>query len=114
VFRTEERLQKGLDRIRAAKERYKNVVIMDKGDIFNTDLTSAIEVGHILELAEVIILGALNRQESRGAHYRFDFPYRDDDKWLKHTLVYREGASDYRIAYRSVNITRYKPEERKY
>jgi succinate dehydrogenase / fumarate reductase flavoprotein subunit len=113
IFRTKEKLKDGLNRIRSLKERYRNVAIMDKGDIYNMDLLAAVELGHILVLAEVILISALNREESRGSHSRLDFPERDDNKWLKHTLVYREGDG-LRIDYRDVTITKYKLEERKY
>jgi succinate dehydrogenase / fumarate reductase flavoprotein subunit len=113
IFRTKEKLEDGLSRIRSLKERYRNVALMDKGDIYNMDLLAAIELGHILDLAEVILLGALNREESRGSHCRLDFPNRDDDNWLKHTLIYKTD-DEYKIGYKEVSITRYMPEERKY
>ncbi|MDH4226613.1 MAG: FAD-dependent oxidoreductase [Deltaproteobacteria bacterium] len=113
VFRDEALLTEGLKKMRSLKERHKNVTLTDKGDCFNTELLSAIELGCILELSEVILLGALNRKESRGSHARKDFPKRDDINWLKHTIVSRDG-SGYKISYKDVSITKYKPEERKY
>ncbi len=113
IFRTKEKLNQGLEKVRSLRERFKNVAVMDNSDTFNSDLLSTIEVGYILELAEVIILCAISREESRGSHSRLDFPDRDDNKWLKHTLVYRDGDG-YRIDYSDVTITKYKLEERKY
>ncbi len=114
VFRKADSLKNGLEKIKELKERYKRVVVMDEGDTFNTDLIATIEVGNIIDLAETILIGALNREESRGAHYRLDFPKRDDEKWLKHTLVFRKKDGGLRIEYGDVNITKYAPEERKY
>ena len=74
----------------------------------------AVELGFLVDLAEVITRSALNRTESRGAHSREDFPKRDDENWLKHTLIYREGEGEYRFDYKPVTITRFQPQERKY
>ncbi|MFQ5585978.1 MAG: FAD-dependent oxidoreductase [Thermodesulfobacteriota bacterium] len=113
IFRTKEKLEEGLERVRRLKERHRNITVMDKGDVFNLDLLAAIELGNILALAEVILVSALNREESRGSHSRLDFPERDDDKWLKHTVAYRRD-NELRIEYRDVTITKYKPQERSY
>jgi succinate dehydrogenase / fumarate reductase flavoprotein subunit len=81
--------------------------------VFNTELIAALELGSLLDLAEVIVKGAFAREESRGAHFRKDFPKRNDELWLKHTLAYyREEGS--RLEYAPVNITRYPPKERTY
>ncbi|MGC8938336.1 MAG: succinate dehydrogenase flavoprotein subunit, partial [Thermodesulfovibrio sp.] len=85
VFRTEEGLKTLLEEIQNLKERYKEIAITDKSKTFNTELLEAIELGHMLTLAEVITCSALQRTESRGAHYREDYPKRDDENWLKHT-----------------------------
>lgn len=113
VFRTEEELKLLVDEIKTLKERYKEIEITDKSKIFNTDLLEAIELGHMLTLAEVIASSALQRTESRGAHYREDYPKRDDENWMKHTLAFqREKGITFK--YKPVKITRFKPEERKY
>ncbi|MBI5588092.1 MAG: FAD-binding protein [Deltaproteobacteria bacterium] len=113
VFRSKELLTKGLTRIKELQERYKKVTLTDRSDYFNNELLSALELGHMLDIAEAILLGGLNREESRGSHSRTDFPKRDDDNWLKHTLVKKEKG-EFRISYKPVNITKFKPEERKY
>ena len=114
VFRTEETLKTALNGIAELKERYRRVTVQDKGRRFNTDLLEAIELGNLLDLAEVTALAALNRTESRGAHYREDYPQRDDENWLKHSLVYRQDDGSLRIDYKPVVITRFQPQERKY
>jgi succinate dehydrogenase / fumarate reductase flavoprotein subunit len=88
-------------------------MIDNKGGSYNTDLLDAIELGALLELAGVITASALARKESRGAHFREDFPDRDDDHWLKHTLVQKE-AGGRRIFYKPVNISRFEPKPRTY
>jgi succinate dehydrogenase / fumarate reductase, flavoprotein subunit len=112
-FRNEESLKKGLERIRSLKERYKNAEIKNKGKFFNYELMEAIELGHQLDISVVILLSALYRKESRGAHFREDFPERDDQNYLKHTLAFQapEGPE---VRYKSVNITRFQPEARGY
>jgi len=87
--------------------------VQDTGKIFNTDLLNAWELGNLLELAEVVSVSALNRQESRGGHAREDFPKRDDQNWLKHTLAWKRGAK-VEIGYKPVTITKYQPKERVY
>ncbi len=103
VFRTEEQLGEALSEVKAYQERYTRASIDDHGQTFNTDLLDAVELGHMLEYAEVIVRGAITRQESRGGHARRDFPDRDDDNWLKHTLAYRE-ADGPRLEYCAVNM----------
>jgi succinate dehydrogenase / fumarate reductase flavoprotein subunit len=109
VFRDEEGLTKGLESIRSLKTS--DVEIVDKGRNFNYELMEAVELGHQLDLAEVILLSALYRKESRGAHFREDFPARDDKNYLKHTLVFRKGPQ---VRYKLVAITRFQPEARVY
>jgi succinate dehydrogenase / fumarate reductase flavoprotein subunit len=111
VFRDEERLTKGLESIRSLKTRFDAVEIVDKGRNFNYEFMEAVELGHQLDLAEVILLSALYRKESRGAHFREDFPARDDKNYLKHTLVFRKGPE---VRYKPVAITRFQPEARVY
>lgn len=113
VFRDKAGLETALAGIRGLKGRYKDVSLEDEGDVFNTELIEVLELGSLLIIGELITLGALNRIESRGSHYRVDFPDRDDENWLKHTMFYIDGE-DIRLGYRGVVITRYKPEERGY
>ncbi len=113
VFRNEEGLKKGIEKIRVLKERYKELEIVDKGKRFNFELMEAIELGHQLELSEVILLSALHRRESRGAHFREDFPLRADRYYLKHTLIYKTPKGP-EVRYKPVKITRFQPEARVY
>lgn len=113
VYRTREGLETGLNKIKELKKRFQNIGIKDKSRAYNTDLTSALEVDNMLTLAEVFVIGALNREESRGGHARRDFPTRDDDKWLKHTLAFYSDKGP-KFDYKPVNITTWKPIERKY
>ncbi|GAB5046529.1 succinate dehydrogenase flavoprotein subunit [Thermodesulfovibrio sp. TK110] len=113
VFRTEEGLKAVLEEIHNLKERYKEISIADKSQIFNTEILEAIELGHMLTLSEVIAWSALQRTESRGAHCREDYPKRDDENWLKHTFAYKADKG-ITFRYKPVKITRFKPEERKY
>ena len=103
VFRTDEQLHEALAEVQAYQERYARASIDDHGQTFNTDLLDAVELGHMLEYAEVIVTGAIARQESRGGHARRDFPERDDENWFKHTLAYREEDGP-RLEYSSVNM----------
>jgi succinate dehydrogenase / fumarate reductase flavoprotein subunit len=114
VFRTKEGLSEALEKVWELKERYAGVSLQDKGNCFNRDLLDATELGYMLDLAEVISLGALQREESRGAHYREDFPERDDEKWLVHTLCTFSDTERPQISYKPVTITRFQPKERKY
>ncbi|MCB1273287.1 MAG: FAD-binding protein, partial [Leucobacter sp.] len=91
VFRTEESLTEVLGVIHDLRVRYKNVEVQDRGKRFNTDLLEAIELGFLLDLAEVLVFAARNRKESRGGHMRDDFPNRDDENYLKHTMAYLTG-----------------------
>ena len=113
VFRTEATLKEALDDVKLLKERYTNISVQDKGLRYNTDLLEAVELGFLLDLAEVLIVGALVRTESRGGHSREDYPNRDDTNWMRHTMAYREGA-EIRLDYKPVVQTRYQPMERKY
>ena len=113
VFRTHDSLVAGLDRLRALAERCRRVSVKDKGRIYNLDLISVLELENLLDLAEVAMLSALAREESRGAHARLDFPQRDDANWLKHTIA-RKKPDGVQIDYKSVAITHWKPVERKY
>ena len=117
VYRTEATLKEALGDVRLLKERYARVSIQDKGQRYNTDLLEAVELGFLLELAEVLVVGALVRQESRGGHAREDYPNRDDANWMRHTMAYKQGlelTADIRLDYKPVVQTRYQPMERKY
>jgi succinate dehydrogenase / fumarate reductase flavoprotein subunit len=117
VYRTEATLKEALGDVRLLKERYSRVSIQDKGQRYNTDLLEAVELGFLLELAEVLVVGALVRQESRGGHAREDYPNRDDANWMRHTMAYKQGnelTADIRLDYKPVVQTRYQPMERKY
>ena len=119
VFRTAESLTQALTDIRVLKERYREVSVQDKGKRFNTDLLEAIELGFLLDLAEVVVVGALAREESRGGHFREDFPTRDDAKYMKHTMAYARrdapgGPTEIHLDTKPVTVTRYQPMERKY
>ena len=113
VFRDKKRLGLAIEKITELKERYKKVSIQDLGDVFNTDLTEALEVGNLLDLAEIIAKGAYARDESRGAHSRTDFKKRDDINWMKHTTA-KVGREGIKIGYSEVSVTKYEPTERKY
>ncbi len=113
IYRTEKDMQTAIEKVRELQQRYKQVKVTDTGKIFNTELINAWELGNMLELAEVIAISALNRKESRGGHSREDYPNRDDIEWLKHTLVFKE-ASQVKINYKPVVITKYQPKERVY
>jgi fumarate reductase flavoprotein subunit len=113
IYRTEESLRKTCDVIRRLKERYRNVGLADKSNSFNTELTTALELGYMLDAAEAVAFSALARKESRGSHQRVDFPQRDDQQYLKHSLASRTDG-DPRIDYLDVVITRFPPAERVY
>jgi len=113
VFRTEESLSKQVAILKELKGRYGQVGLEDQGKQFNTELIEALELGFLLDNAEQLVHAALNRQESRGAHSREDFPERDDQNWLKHTLLYKDGDG-VRIGYKPVNIGKYEPKPRVY
>jgi fumarate reductase flavoprotein subunit len=113
IYRSEQSLRQTCDTIRQLKERYNQVALADKSNSFNTELTAALELGFLLDAAESVAFSALARQESRGSHQRTDFPRRDDQKYLKHSLAYRTDG-DPRIDYQDVVITRWPPAERVY
>jgi succinate dehydrogenase / fumarate reductase flavoprotein subunit len=141
VFRTDESLKQALADIRVLQERYSRVSVQDKGKMFNTDLLEALELGFLLDIAEVTVIAALNRKESRGGHFREDYPDRDDANFMQHTMIYRrplefevdtvvddapltpksaftrsDRFDDYQVVLGSkpVTQTRYEPMERKY
>ena len=120
VFRTDETLREALDEIAKLRERYNNVGIQDRGKRYNLDLLEAVELGFLLELAEVISVAAIHRKESRGGHFREDFPDRDDANFMHHTMTYldpeaeTDGIKGMRLETKPVIVTRYQPMERKY
>ena len=113
VYRDGESLSKGLKKIKALKARFEDIYIKDTNYVYNTNLINAFETENLLDLAEAMLTAALAREESRGGHARTDFPERDDEKWLKHTLVSfsKDGP---KLDYKPVTITKWKPVERKY
>ncbi len=113
IYRSEKGMKAAIEKVRELKERYKDVKVKDTGKIFNTELLNAWELGYMLEIAEVVAECALNRQESRGGHSREDFPNRDDQNWLKHTLAWKKDDK-VAIDYKPVTITKYQPKERVY
>ncbi|MBO3100424.1 succinate dehydrogenase flavoprotein subunit [Cellulomonas fengjieae] len=142
VFRTSESLTQALDDIKSLQRRFRHVSVQDKSRMFNTDLLEAVELGFLLDIAETVVVGALNRDESRGGHFREDFPERDDKNYMRHTMAYRrplpakghrlwgtEGDGDHKgpfahttvfedyqlvLGSKPVTMTRYQPMERKY
>jgi succinate dehydrogenase / fumarate reductase flavoprotein subunit len=113
LFRNGKDLEEALSEIHELQDEYKRVYLSGKNLRFSQELVNMVEFESMLDLAEVITLGALNREETRGSHYRLEFPKRDDTNWLKHTLVSRKDGRA-RIDYREVKIEKYQPTERKY
>ncbi len=113
VFRNAADLQKALDKIREIKARQANAPVADQSRVYNSNLIHALELENLVDLAEVTVVGAIARHESRGAHARRDFAVRDDDQWLKHTLAFC-GADGPRLEYKPVTVDMWKPVERKY
>lgn len=114
VFRTQESLLKQASNIKELKQRFKNIRIDDKSDIYNTDLQEAIEFSHMLDYSAFIVDGAIHRCESRGAHYRNDFTKRDDEKFLKHTFAYMDKDGNITTEYMDVVLGKFEPTERTY
>jgi succinate dehydrogenase / fumarate reductase flavoprotein subunit len=114
VFRREDGMQEQVGTIERLRERYDKVVVEDKGNVFNTDLTQALELGGCLELAACMVRGGLERKESRGAHARpHDYPDRDDENYLRHSIVrWVDGQPQH--SWAPVTITKWQPVERKY
>jgi len=114
VFRTKEGLEKLTRQLGSLRDRFEKIKIEDSSRTFNTELTAALELDFMLEVAESIAYSALAREESRGAHARRDFPERDDAKWLKHTVAFRTDDPAPRLEYQDVRITNFKPQARTY
>ena len=113
VYRTEESLDEALAVIADLRKRYEHIQVQDKGSRFNTDLLEAIELGFLFDLAEVLVVTSKERRESRGGHFREDYPTRNDDKFMVHSMAYKKG-SKIKIDWKPVVITNYPPMERKY
>jgi succinate dehydrogenase flavoprotein subunit len=114
VFREEQKMANELEIIAGLRERYPNVVVEDKGEIFNTDLTQALELGYLLDIAACMLQAGLARKESRGAHARpHDYPKRDDENFMKHSIT-RWVDDGPELSYKEVRMTKWEPEERKY
>ena len=113
VYRIGESMKEGLSKIADLKQRFKKVTIQDKSRVYNTNLVQVLETENMLELAEVLLFAGLAREESRGGHARTDFPKRDDEKFLVHSMVYYTGGTP-RLDYKPVTIANWKPVERKY
>ena len=120
VFRTEETLNEALEKIYELRARYENISIQDQGKRFNTDLLEAVELGFLLDLAEVTVITCRERRESRGAHLREDFPDRNDKKFMVHSMAYKTSKKDkatgveMKVDWKPVVVTNYQPMERKY
>jgi succinate dehydrogenase / fumarate reductase flavoprotein subunit len=113
IYRTGTIMESALDKILELQERFRQIQVTDTGKIFNTELLNAWELGNMLDVAELVAACALNRTESRGGHSREDYPERDDENWLKHTLAWKEHGK-VRIDYKPVVITKYQPKARVY
>jgi succinate dehydrogenase flavoprotein subunit len=114
VFRREDQMLRQGEIVASLRDRYESVVVDDKGDVFNTDLTQALELGFLLELADCMVVSGLARKESRGAHARpYDYPDRDDENYMQHTIVRSVDGSP-ELEWRPVTVTKWQPQERKY
>jgi succinate dehydrogenase / fumarate reductase flavoprotein subunit len=114
VFRDEAGLTEALEIVRRLKEEAAVAGIDDRGTVFNQDVLGAIELGYMLDCAECIVMGAIERKESRGAQFRLDFPERNDDEWLKHITLSVDGGGPPKVSYSPVTLTKWEPQERTY
>ena len=114
IYRTQDSLQETCDKVSELKERFANITLDDRSLTFNTDLTAALELECMLDVAEAVAYSAVARKESRGSHQRIDHPQRDDENFLAHSMAYRSDDGPPRIEYQDVVITRWPPAERKY
>src|SRR3954453_22736398 len=114
VFRDQEGLTSAHETIRRLKEEATTAYVDDRGTVFNQDVLGAIELGYMLDCAEAIVMGALERRESRGAQFRLDFPERNDDEWLKHITISVNGGDAPKVDYAPVTMTQWEPQERTY
>ena len=114
AFRTKETLQAQLKILKEVRSKYKNIRIKDKSKVFNTELQEALEFGHMLDYSTFIVKSALERKESRGAHFREDYDTRDDENFLKHTMAYLDKKGDVSVNYMDVVLGKHELQERKY
>ncbi|HUE51904.1 MAG TPA: hypothetical protein VMO80_06170, partial [Terriglobales bacterium] len=114
IYRSANSLQQAADKLHQLQERFADIKLDDHSSAYNTDLIAALELGSMLDVAESMIHCALHRTESRGAHQRTDFPARDDQKFLAHSLAFRAADGTPRIDYLPVTITRWPPGKRVY
>ena len=114
IYRSGAALKEGIDKLRRVQERYGDMAIEDRSRTFNTERVAALEFAFMLDVADAIVHAALRREESRGAHQRTDFPKRDDERFLAHSLMYRNADDSCRVEYLPVTITRWPPAERVY
>jgi succinate dehydrogenase / fumarate reductase flavoprotein subunit len=114
VFRDEEGLTSAMETVQRLKDESRSAYVDDRGTVFNQDVLGAIELGYMLDCAETIVIGALERKESRGAQFRLDFPERNDDEWLKHITISVNGGDAPKVDYAPVTMTRWEPQERTY
>jgi succinate dehydrogenase / fumarate reductase flavoprotein subunit len=114
VFRTDESLRSVGATIDRLKERYTSISVTDQSRRFNYELSEALELGYLLDVAQALVAAALARTESRGGHFRDDHPLRDDANWLRHSLAYRQPDGSIRLDYKPVTMGPYIPMERKY
>src|SRR6266496_1182282 len=114
IYRTETVLKEAVGKLKGLQERFRNLRLDDPSYTFNTELTAALELSYMLDVAQAIVQSALERKESRGSHQRTDYPQRDDKRYLAHSVAYRTEDGSPRIEYRPVTITRWPPGERVY
>jgi succinate dehydrogenase / fumarate reductase flavoprotein subunit len=114
VFRDEAGLTEAYEVVKRLKEQAGSASIDDRGTVFNQDVLGAIELGYMLDCAECVVIGALERRESRGAQFRLDFPKRNDDQWLKHITLSVNGGGPPQVSYTPVTLTKWEPQERTY
>jgi fumarate reductase flavoprotein subunit len=114
IYRNGVSLAQGVERMSGLQERYANIAIEDHSRTFNTERVAALELAFMLDVAEAMVNAAVRREESRGAHQRTDFPARDDQRFLAHSMIYRNSDGSTRVEYQPVTITRWPPGERVY
>ncbi len=114
VYRDASRMEPAQTKLDQLRKRFAKVCVKDQGKSFNFNLLEALELSNMLEYSELIVDGGLARQESRGAHFRTDYPTRDDENWMKHTMAFRTEDGGHELRYKPVKVTRFEPEERKY
>jgi succinate dehydrogenase / fumarate reductase flavoprotein subunit len=113
VFRTTDGMKIAREKLVTLKERYKNVPVQNKGKVFNTNMISTLELGFMLDCAETIVVSALERKESRGAHFMAEYPQRDDENWMKHISV-NHTTDGPQVGYMPVIVTQWQPQVRSY